>query len=435
MNEMMRLNYLHGMALLCLACLASLAVGEGPITQSASQATGFQSAGDPLQVDTAEVIRRGNLEEYVADGETRFSDQYGDYLVQIAAAPANDNNKWFISVITQKNCPACAKLKEAWKTDATLRAYAIPENPRESWSHFTVYDYNDPYQSWRWKKSPSNPNPIEITAFPTIIVQPPRSKVYGDPQTVVLKYVYEGSPQKFSEAVNTAIRAYVDTLRKAGKLPEIKDVVAMSRKVSGGFASKTNRGFGSLDKAVDVSDQHGYGQVQVPPPLVLPLDEQPSDHHKRGRNLDNKQQILIVTDTQLVSSADQDKALQSVVQDMQTNPPVPVRKIDINDVPRNIAVKADEVPVVLLMEGNDIIAKRPVPRSNYSWGPIISLWLILGDVISFVAWVVGAFCTLFVLLFLAIVAVRTLQWAEILPKPLIRRGSPSQPTTPTTPTV
>lgn len=378
----------------------------------------------PPEVDKDEVIRRGNLEEYV-DGESRFSNEYGDHIAQIAATPANDNDKWFISVIGKKSCPACDSLHAAWYgNDETLRAYAKPNLPRDSWAHFTWYDYGDKYQSWRWTKSPQNPNPIEITAFPTVVVQPPRSKAYGDPQTVVLKYVWEGDSQKLAQAINGSIRAYVDTLHKAHELqklePEKQSAVA-----GGGFRSLEAEEYCQLDPRNLVAEAptgfKGIGQQQVPP-LVLPNDppaDRPLNPRQEARLMGAKPHILIVTDEDLVQSQEQDDVIKTTVAAIQPPVPVKVYQKSFKDVPKNLGVKAEEVPVVLLVEGNDIVEKRQVPRVNAEFGgPFLAIWSGLGSLISFFVWFVSSICSMLVLLFIAVVSAKTLQHFEILPKPL-----------------
>lgn len=395
----------------------------------------------PPQVDKAEVIRRGDLEEYV-DGDSKFSTEYGDHITEIAAAPANDNSKWFVSVIGKKDCPACARLKELWKENDTLRAYAKPDDPRTSWAHFTWYDYDDPYQKWRWTKSAQNPNPIEITAFPTIIVQPPRSKKYGDPQTVVLKYVWENDPEAFSRVVNNAIRAYVDTLHKKGLLNGDDEEPKLSVQAQTKATTQPSNpsvvkasppdGFRALEEELfveapiiqNVADG-GIGQQQIPP-LDLPLDNNPKNDNPRSDMRNGKRQILIITDSELRTTDAQQEVINETVDSLQESPALPVREVPIEKCPRQLKdqVRVDDLPAVLLVEGTSLIEKRlPRPEAGFFGGPFSAIWKAAGTFISLVVWIISSACTLLVLLFFVIVGVRTLQWAEILPKPLINRST------------
>lgn len=401
-----------------------------PATKAADPADA--KGGAVPEVDKDEVIRRGNLEEYV-DGESKFSNEYGDHIAQIASTPANDNEKWFISVIAKKPCPACDALRAAWYgQDETLRAYAKPELPRESWAHFTWYNYDDPYQKWRWTKTPQNPNPIEITAFPTVVVQPPRSKAYGNPQTVVLKYVWDGDSAKLAQAINGSIRAYVDTLHKKNELNAIEG--SESRVAGGGFQSLDDGAmYCQLDPsdlvATEPSSIKGIGQQQIPP-LVLPNDQPltPRDERRQDRMMSARPHILIVTDEELVSSKEQDDVLKSTVDAIQPAAPVKVYRKDIKDVPKRLGVKPEEVPVVMLVEGDDIIEKRQVPRVNAGFGgPFLAIWSGVGSLINFVVWFISSICSMLVLLFIAVVSVKTLQHFEVLPKPLWGGAKPTPP--------
>ena len=68
---------------------------------------------------------------------------------------------------------------------------------------------------------------MKVTAYPTIFVQPPRSRRYGDPATVVFQGVYQGDQEKLARAITTAIRRYVARLQstptplKAGDVGQV----------------------------------------------------------------------------------------------------------------------------------------------------------------------------------------------------------------------
>lgn len=153
------------------------------------------------QVDQAEVLRMGDLVQHVdgirSDGVAGF--------VEAMGTPASDADKWFISVLTTKDCAACQKLKEDWTTNPWLRALADPNDPQKSWAHFNVYLREDQSQSFRFEN-------IHVTAYPTVLVQPPRSKKYGDPTTVVFQAAYGGDPEQLARDITAAIRLYVSKL-------------------------------------------------------------------------------------------------------------------------------------------------------------------------------------------------------------------------------
>ena len=161
---------------------------------------------DPPQVDQAEVMRLGDMVQHVGYVQ---SDEGADAFVAAMSPPESDADKWFISVITMQGCGACEKLKHDWATNEWLLSLANPANPKKSWAHYRVYDKDDLSQAFRWKN-------VKITAYPTIIVQPPRSGQFGNPATVVYQGVYQGDPEKL--AARSAPRSGV-TLRSSSDRP------------------------------------------------------------------------------------------------------------------------------------------------------------------------------------------------------------------------
>ena len=78
-----------------------------------------------------------------------------------------------------------------------LRAFANPDDPKESWAHYRVYRSDDTTQSWRWKN-------LRISGYPTILIQPPRNRQFGDPSTVVMQCAgYEGDAKQLSGAMSS----------------------------------------------------------------------------------------------------------------------------------------------------------------------------------------------------------------------------------------
>lgn len=156
------------------------------------------------EVDQAEVLRLGNHVQHVGVGPRQ---EAADPLVEALAPPASDADKWFISVLTMQHCPGCVKLKRDWQTSPWLLALAIPSDSKASWAHFNVYASEDESQKFRFAA-------IQVTAYPTILVQPPRTGKYGDPATVVFQGVYGGDVQKLASEIVRAIRKYVAALEK-----------------------------------------------------------------------------------------------------------------------------------------------------------------------------------------------------------------------------
>ncbi len=152
----------------------------------------------PVEVDQAEVMRMGDLVQHI-DG---IRSDGADSFVEAMAPPATDADKWHISVLSMQGCPACQKLKADWATNPWLLALANPNDPKQSWSHYNVYMREDRSQAFRFER-------LKVTAFPTIVVQPPRSGRYGDARTVVFQAAYGGDPERLARDITTAIRRYV----------------------------------------------------------------------------------------------------------------------------------------------------------------------------------------------------------------------------------
>jgi hypothetical protein len=344
-------------------------------------------ASAQVEVDAREVIRRGDMVEHITD-EFAAADPVAEAFGQVSSLPDNDADKWFVYVISRKNCPACETLKTQWASDKWLRAYAVPETPKESWAHFTWYDYNDPLQNWRWTKSPSNPNAVTIAAFPTIIVQPPRSGIYGNPSTVVFQYVYEGDPKTFSEKVNAAIKRYLELLQRKNALPAGRSGVP----AIGGFRALETAAPLVVDAAADLpADQSeplhietvmqhpsllqfvrfkatpnedappAFGQQQIPP-LNLPnepKDEPPANTPVRDTlsSLLNQPEIVVVRDPQQRRSDGVEEAIDAKIASLQPEggEPYNVKEIPVEKNPYGVV--PEDAPAVLLVRGKHVSQK------------------------------------------------------------------------------
>src|SRR5690606_10782987 len=156
------------------------------------------AAAQEPEVDTAEVMRLGNMVQHV-DG---IGSDPADSFVEAMGPPASDADKWYISVLSMQGCAACQKLKADWATNQWLLALADPSDPKKSWAHYNVYPREDRSQAFRFEG-------IQVTAYPTILVQPPRNGRYGDPKTVVFQGTYGGDPERLARQITAAIRQYV----------------------------------------------------------------------------------------------------------------------------------------------------------------------------------------------------------------------------------
>lgn len=138
-----------------------------------------------------EIARRGDRVETV-----HFA---GD---EDLAPPGDDSHKWFISVVASQNCGACVRLQNDFRTDPQLRKFAT------EWSHYNVFYAEDSTQSWRWRN-------VKIAVFPTILIQPPRDRSFGDPATVAVQINgYSGRPETLARKIRAGVRKYVEATRE-----------------------------------------------------------------------------------------------------------------------------------------------------------------------------------------------------------------------------
>jgi hypothetical protein len=161
--------------------------------------------GAAPEVDRDMVIRLGEMVQHVGGDGIEAEEAQG--IMQALAVPPDDSAKWFISIITMKDCAPCARLQADWARSPDLQAFAKPADAKASWAHYSVYDKDDISQAWRWAG-------IKVSTYPTILIQPPRSGAYGDPKTVVFQTSGYSDPKKLSAAISTAIKRYVAALPK-----------------------------------------------------------------------------------------------------------------------------------------------------------------------------------------------------------------------------
>lgn len=177
---------------------------------SCTKAQDMPEVPEPLpDIVRDEIIRRGDVVEEL--GQVR-TDSPQAYVFAALAPPPDDSHKWYISLITKENCPWCELLKKHFAETEELRAWVNVENQAESWAHYNVYRQEDRTQDWRWKN-------LHIRGYPTLIVQPPRNREWGDPAAVVMqKTGYDGNARALSTAMRKAIETYVRALQTRGQL-------------------------------------------------------------------------------------------------------------------------------------------------------------------------------------------------------------------------
>src|SRR6478609_437640 len=96
------------------------------------------------------------------------------------APPPDESHMWFVTVIKTSNCQYCTKLISDFQTAPELLAFVSAAAPYKAWGHFNQYNVTDETQKWRIKA-------YQISGYPTIVIQPPRNGMWGNPRTVVFQ--------------------------------------------------------------------------------------------------------------------------------------------------------------------------------------------------------------------------------------------------------
>jgi len=234
---------------------------------------------DPITNPEAEHVNPGVMDEATDEIERRgdcvtlhgygIADGFNDTISKLYGIPKDDSNKWFISVVTTSNCAGCERLKAAFNSDPHLKAWANPSSPKTSWSHYKVYRYSDPTQKWRWKN-------IKITSFPTIIIQPPLSKSFGNPATVVYQQSgYDGNAMKLSASMSSALRTYARKLYRKNLTPQS---VVVNQGGGHGQQPAANQGTGQAPPFLPMPQTPTFPQQNpFPQPVQIPPQIQPAN--------------------------------------------------------------------------------------------------------------------------------------------------------------
>lgn len=177
-----------------LGCLLALAGAICVLSSLLNKAYGQDMPPRAL----VEIAERGDNVEYVP----------GIYEQTGLEPPASDADRWFLTVISSKNCPFCVRLLHDLRTSQYLTPYVNVNDPKKSWAHFCHFYIEDETQAWRWEH-------IDLAGYPTILVQPPRNGDYGPPSTVVLQLTgYDGDAKKLAAQMRASITAYIAKLNR-----------------------------------------------------------------------------------------------------------------------------------------------------------------------------------------------------------------------------
>lgn len=211
-------TFVRSMLLIAVIAMTESPPAFGQESNAPDSGLRTPNSRDVPDIALREIQRRGNLVQRVGIG------YQSDSLAAFAEAmrpPADDSHKWFISVLTARNCRHCDNLKRDFASSEHLKPFVDVDDHARSWAHFNVYASEDATQAWRFKD-------IKVMGYPTIIVQPPRNGRFGDAKTVVIqKTGYDGDAKKLAEAIRSGVglylRAYVRQRQAIGQSGGMRD--------------------------------------------------------------------------------------------------------------------------------------------------------------------------------------------------------------------
>ena len=215
---------------------------------------------DP-QVQVYEVLRRGDLVTNMGEGP-RAADV--DAYAAAMAPPADDSHLWTVTVWTTPNCAACEKLKADFRKAPELLAFVAAPAPALPWAHYVEYSGADETQKDRREK-------YRISRYPTVVVQPPRNAMWGEPGLVVF-YDNAGyaDPKSLATKIQKAVRRFAEVQAKKG-YP--KFTLAPPRESSP--ASLLEPAWDLRTTSASPSAVDGAGQIGVNPPFPTPATPDP----------------------------------------------------------------------------------------------------------------------------------------------------------------
>jgi len=152
----------------------------------------------------AEIARRGPMVERI-NGFEAADDTI--LLTEALSPPADDSNKWLLTLVTTKNCKYCEQLRGDLDSSPALKPWVDAKDYTKSWFHYQIVQIEDQSQAWRWKD-------FKPTSFPTLLIQPPFDRSWGDPHTIVFKKEgYDGKADKLAVDFRAAIDRYTKKVK------------------------------------------------------------------------------------------------------------------------------------------------------------------------------------------------------------------------------
>lgn len=160
----------------------------------------------PPQVLKEEIERRGNMVQEI--GVIKAGPI--DVIAEALAPPADDSDKWYLTVVTTKGDPASARLVNDFLTTEPLQAWANVGEPEKSYSHYQVRQWEDVTQKdWFAPIADYLKAGFKDIGAPALIIQPPRNGQYGPNAAVVgMFFGYEGDSKKLSNKIGETIKQF-----------------------------------------------------------------------------------------------------------------------------------------------------------------------------------------------------------------------------------
>lgn len=137
-----------------------------------------------------EIDRRGTMTEHVDGRAAIATDRLGP--------PADDSHKPFLSLLLDRTA-ASDQLRADWRRSPALLAWAQPDDPPRSYTHYHEYYVDDPAQRWRIKH-------YRYSRLPAVVLQAPLSGTMGTPGRVMAQIEgYDGQPDRLAAKLRYAV--------------------------------------------------------------------------------------------------------------------------------------------------------------------------------------------------------------------------------------
>jgi hypothetical protein len=189
-----------GMKIVCALLMSALVSGTAY--------GAVHSNGLPTEAQQ-EICRRGASCERVNGYQAANPLEQAFY--EAMQPPSDDSDKWFITIYSSPNCPACEAMKDAFASDPVLKSWGDKDNPKDSATHFHIIDVKEPTQGWRHGR-------ISGSQFPALIIQPPLNGKYGEATTALPKIIGFTDAKSLARDIRDTCKTYIEQYVKPDPL-------------------------------------------------------------------------------------------------------------------------------------------------------------------------------------------------------------------------